>query len=76
MEDDHAIRNPSHEIQVVLDQDDRHPGLDQAPEDLADHVALVARQPGGRLVEQQQLGAHGGRGRKLEPLLEAVRKRR
>ena len=60
------------EPHVVLDQEDRHAAIADAPDQL-DQLALLARvHPGRRFVEQQQLRLARERARDLEPALHPV----
>src|SRR5262249_57049542 len=49
-----VIRQPSHRVDVLVDQEDRQPALLQARQTRPDLAAHEGRQPLGGLVEDQQ----------------------
>ena len=61
-----------HLVDVVIDQDDRERAVKRADQ-VGDPPALVGREAGERLVEQEQLRARGEGDRDLEQPLIAVR---
>ncbi len=50
----------AHDVEVVLDHQERVPGLDEAAERAQQLCDIVEVQTGGRLVEQEQRAARGG----------------
>ena len=58
-----------HLVQLVRDEDDRHPLGDEAAEDLEELDGLLRRQHGGRLVEDEDVGAAVQRLEDLDALL-------
>ena len=58
-----------HLVQLVADEDDRLPVRLQAADDLEELVRLLRRQHGGRLVEDEDVGAAVERLQDLDPLL-------
>ena len=72
-EDADPVGDLEHLVQLVRDEDDRHPvGLEVA-EDLEQLERLLRREHGGRLVEDQDVGLAVERLQDLDPLLLADR---
>src|SRR5438046_370462 len=57
-----------HELEVVLDEQDRQAVLPQGGEDGGQTVEVLGRRAGGGLVEQQDSRVGGERGRDHQPL--------
>jgi hypothetical protein len=67
------VREATHEVHVVLDDEDRRAVLRDGRDELAGVETLLLRHPRYRLVEQQQPRPLDEHHRDLEPLLLAVR---
>src|ERR1043166_684725 len=68
---DDAARKPKHEVHVVLDEQHRDVAR-EVRDDLEQFLALVARDAGGGLIEQQHLRPGGERERDFEQALAAI----
>ena len=64
LEHDDAIADPEHEPHVVIDQQDRRAAIHDLAQVSAEPDRLPGVEPGGRLVEAQQLGPCRQRGRR------------
>ena len=68
VEHDDAVAHGHHEVHVVLDEQHRHVTA-QAADALAELAHVVAAEPAGRLVEQDEPGSRDERPRERDALL-------
>ena len=71
---DHPV-GPGDDVEVVLDDDHGPSRLDQPVEQADEVVDVLHVEPGGRLVEDVDLGVAGHLDRQLQPLALAARQR-
>ncbi len=72
IEHDDPLGNRHDELHVVLDQQHRDAAVDDAPDRFVDLRRFARIEPGGRLVEHQDLGICRQRAGELEPLERAI----
>ena len=75
LEHDDLVADPEHEAHVVVDEQHRLAGVDEAPEPAAELLALVRVEPGRRLVEAHDARLRDERARDADELALALRER-
>ncbi len=65
----HPVGDLEHLVQLVADEDDRHPLLRERAEDLEQLLGLLGGQDGGRLVQDEDVGVPVERLQDLDALL-------